>query len=171
MAKSRENNMDDRGLWERIKPALGKKDKSVCPDNMFLASYLEGRLSKRQTTLFEEHLFKCKVCQEAVSELRVLMQEEPLKPSEEVLKEAKKLIDAPAENGYTVVFKFPRLADLYSLKGAVRLTVSTAFILIICVAGGFYGQKTGLSRQLTTTRVISDMSFGMDYYMVDFEYL
>jgi len=72
-------------------------DQSSCPDEMTLASFLDGRLGKAELAEMELHLGHCEKCRKAVDELRdILSQMDPLSEDPAVIKNvadrAKKLI-------------------------------------------------------------------------------
>jgi hypothetical protein len=87
------DNFADKRLWERCRNASGGATKpKACPDGLTVAAYLDGRLTPVEVEQVEDHLSRCRNCQDVVLAARLLLADGPMFVAQEATGRAKGLV-------------------------------------------------------------------------------
>jgi len=144
---SRTDNSDGGGLWRRF--AAAEVPHGPCPDELTLASYLDGRLEARHVEAVEAHLAGCAACRSAAAELRGMLAEPALvMPPAELLTRAAGLVA-------------PSRAAAGFWRRAARWSAVAAAVVVVAWGGFAAGRKTYNDRQAVDQAVARQVSFGL----------
>ncbi|MCX6354865.1 MAG: zf-HC2 domain-containing protein [Candidatus Aureabacteria bacterium] len=122
--------------WERFRRGVSPRRDGHCPDAIDLAAYADGRASRRKVREVEEHLFACRVCLEALRDLRSLVVEEFGDIPADIAARAKGLVREPVPARGLSWTWLPAL----TLRSAPVWAASALLVLAAGTAGYFLGQ-------------------------------
>ncbi len=146
-----QHSQADRRLWQR---AAGPQRalSVVCPDQLELASYLDGQLSDPQFELFESHLADCSECRQAVTDARLIAAEAAVSTSaapQRAIRSAQALVRQPVQ---------PTTSRNWRMT---RWPVAAAASIAICVWGYRAGMAYTAPTDILPERLAAEMSFGV----------
>ena len=146
-----QHSQSDQQLWQR---AAGPQCalSVACPDQLELASYLDGQLSDPQFELFESHLADCSECRQAVADARLIAAEaavSTLPVPQGVIRSAQALVRQTVQPATSLNWRM------------TRWPVAAAASIAICVWGYRAGMAYTVSTEIPPERLASAMSFGV----------
>ena len=138
---------DERALARRFLRAPQGQPVGVCPGEMGLAAYLDGRLPEPEVQRLEAHLAQCRSCRQAVAEGRKLLASTPAVPTPALVARARGLV-APATRRRTARW-----------QRAVSWVAAAAAAAAIAFAGLRAGSSVSRARRQPSVDLASALSF------------
>ena len=151
MPMNEQHSQADQQLWQRAAGSGGALS-VACPDQLELASYLDGQLSGPQFELFEAHLADCRECRQAVADARLIAVEAADSTSavpQRVIRSAQALVREPVQ---------PSTSRNWRMA---RWPVAAAASIAICVWGYRAGMASTAPTDILPERLAAEMSFGV----------
>lgn len=146
-----QHSQADQQLWQRA-AGSGRALSAACPDQLELASYLDGQLSDPQIESFEAHLADCRECRQAVADARLIAAEAAVSTSaapQRVIRSAQALMPQQVRPSTSLNWRM------------TRWPVAVAASIAICVWGYRAGMASTASTDILPDRLASEMSFGV----------
>ncbi len=146
-----QHSQADKRMWQR---AVGpERALSVaCPDQLALASYLDGQLSNPEFESLEAHLADCRECRQAVADARLIAAEAARWTSaapQRVIKSAQALVRQQVRPSASLNWR------------VARWPVAAAASIAICVWGYRAGMASTASTDILPDTLAAEMTFGV----------
>ncbi len=146
-----QHSQADKRMWQHA-AGTGRALSLACPDQLELASYLDGQLSDPQVESIEAHLADCRECREAVADARLIAAEAAVSTSvvpQRVIRSAQALVRQQVQPSTSLNWR------------VARWPVAVAASIAICVWGYRAGMASTTSTDILPERLASEMSFGV----------
>ena len=146
-----QHSQADQQLWQRA-AGSGCALSVACPDQLELASYLDGQLSDPQIESFEAHLADCRECRQAVADARLIAAQAAVSTSaapQRVIESAQALVRQRVQPSARLNWRI------------TRWSVAVAASIAICVWGYRAGMAYTASTDILPERLAWEMSFGV----------
>lgn len=165
MANSDGWNKSEHSLWQRVRSYIPGQGKTLCPDSITLAAYLDSKLTKRQKQSIEDHLTGCFECVCAVSQLRILLQDVSCPVPYEAVERAKSLVNGPVNQESILAMKFLDLLNsLFSVRGVLGYAMSAAIFVFVSFAAIRCGYNLLMNDRAILAGSFSETTFGLSKY-------
>lgn len=158
-------NKSEHSLWQRVRSYIPGQGKTLCPDSITLAAYLDSKLTKRQKQSIEEHLTGCFNCVETVSQLRILLRDVSCPVPDEVVERAKNLVSGQVVQESIFAMKFLALLNnLFSVRGVLGYAMSAAIFVFVSFAAIRCGSNLLMNDRAVLAGSLSEATFGLSKY-------
>lgn len=130
----------DQELWHQLTSTPRRGPEAECPDELTLASYVDGQMAPVDVELLESHLCQCDHCLQAIAEVR-----QQLATGSEALT----FVPRGTVDAAKALVSAPERVRTRTWAMAVRWTGAAAACVLISLAGWHAGTATTASASLT----------------------
>jgi hypothetical protein len=151
----------DRRLWQKFKKHWVHHQERTCPDEVMLAAYIDGVISKHESDQIESHFVYCSHCLSSFLAIKEGPEDIGVSPSPGLIRQLKSLEPEKHTKAHLYQGRPWKWREILfmRLRHGIGWAAVAGFIIIASVSGYRLGQETSLLKMHLAERTVFEAPF------------